>query len=354
MPNFIILTMLLFALPAAAAADEIRVKPDAPDRHTVVKGDSLWGISARFLDHPWQWPQIWQLNREQVKNPHLIYPGDVILLDRTGPRLTLASAQNSDRPTVKMSPRVRAEDAAAKAIPAIPPAAIEPFLTQPLVVEQDSLEHAPQIIAAEEDRFIVGAGDVAYVQGLPRDKGARWQVYRPAAPLIDPDTGKVLGHEALYLGEAKVARYADVSKVQVLKSVQEIHRGDRLIPAPAPIFVEYVPHEPEQPVNGRVISAPGGVSEVGQNAVVALNRGAADGLEIGHVLSLWRAGGSVPAGGGAGVYATGAVNARDHRLQLPDERYGVVLVFRTFAHVSYALVMETTRPVHLLDRVQQP
>ncbi|HSF47866.1 MAG TPA: LysM peptidoglycan-binding domain-containing protein [Burkholderiales bacterium] len=350
MPKFIILTLLLSGLCAPAAANEIRVKADAPDRYTVVKGDTLWGISGRFLEHPWQWPQIWQLNRDEIKNPHLIYPGDVILLDRTGPRLTLASGKDSSRPTVKMSPRVRAEDAAARAIPAIPPAAIEPFLTRPLVIEHDSLAQAPQIVAAEEDRFIVGAGDFAYVQGLPRDKGARWQVYREGAPLVDPDTGKVLGHEALYLGEAKVARYADVSTVQIVKSVQEIHRGDRLIPASAPTFIEYVPHEPEQPLNGRVIAAPGGVSEVGQNAVVALNRGAADGLEIGHVLSLWRAGGSAPAG--AGVYATD--KARDQRLQLPDERYGLVLVFRTFAHVSYALVMETTRPVHLLDRVQKP
>ena len=123
MPKFIILTLLLSGLCAPAAANEIRVKADAPDRYTVVKGDTLWGISGRFLEHPWQWPQIWQLNREQIKNPHLIYPGDVILLDRTGPRLTLASGKDSSRPTVKMSPRVRAEDAAARAIPAIPPAA---------------------------------------------------------------------------------------------------------------------------------------------------------------------------------------------------------------------------------------
>jgi hypothetical protein len=355
MPKFIIPILLLLTLGTAVQAEGIRLKSDAPDRYTVVKGDTLWGIAGRYLDHPWQWPQIWRLNRDQIKNPHLIYPGDVLALDRSGatPRLVVL-AKEGDRPMVKIGPHIRAEQAKPKAIPAIPPAAIEPFLSQPLVIEQDFLAAAPRIVATDEDRFMLGAGDVAYVTGLPHDKGVRWQIYRQGSALVDPETKQTLGYEAIYLGEAKVLRTGEVSSVQIVKSNQEIHRGDRLMPLAALSFLEYVPHAPEQPIAARIISAYGGVSEAGQNSIVALNRGSADGLEVGHVLALMRGDKTVSHEDDLDVFGRDSKRDTAAGLKLPSERYGLALVFRTFDRVSYAIVMETTRPVHVLDLLQSP
>lgn len=357
MPNFIIISLILISslLSAQALADEpVRLQDNPPDRYVVVKGDTLWGISGRFLKDPWQWPQIWGMNREQIKNPHLIYPGDIIVLDlsRQPPSLRLVTGEQvvggvvGGRETVKLSPQVRAEPRERAHIPTIPAAAIEPFLSQPLVIEAGGLDNAPRIVATDGDRVVLGGGDRAYAYKLPTDQGVDWQIYRAGKPLVDPDTREVLGYEAIYLGEAKVIKFEErldtASPIEITKSTLEINTGDRLVLGTKVAIDNYVPHAPEKLIKARIISAYGGITEVGQGAIVTINKGTRDDIERGHVLALYRH--SPPAKNKKGEIV----------LRIPDERYGLLLVFRTFQKVSYALVMHTTRPVHLLDVAQTP
>ena len=335
----------------ALAQNNLTLQQNAPDRYTVEKGDTLWGIAARFLKDPWRWPEIWRMNQEQLKNPHRIYPGDVIVLDKSTspPKLSLES--NSPTASVKLSPRVYSEGLAAEAIPAIPAREIEPFLSQPLVIEAGGLDRAPRIVATEESRVYLGSGGTAYVSGLGASAQADWQVFRPGQPLVDPDSGLTLGVEAIYLGIGLVVRSGEPATVQIVTALQEIAAGDRLIAMNAPAVKEYVPRSPSGAIRARVISLYNrlSTSEGGRSSIIALNKGRRDGLENGHVLALYRAGATVYEGGNA-MYA----GARGPAIQLPDERYGLVFVFRTFDAVSYALVMESSRPVTPGDRLRNP
>lgn len=344
MRTLIVTLILLFGFSSLASATDIELQDGHPDRYVVVKGDTLWGISGRFLKQPWRWPEIWKMNREQIKNPHWIYPGDVIVLERVGgkPQLRLERGQPE---TIKLSPRVR-EEPIEQAIPSVPAAVIEPFLSKPLVIEAEGLENAPYIIGNSESRVILGAADVAYAQGIKANDPRYWQIYRPGRPLIDPDTEEVLGYEAIYLGDAKVTSDTTPAAIEITRSVQEVNVGDRLVPLSEKVVNAYVPHAPEKTVTGRIISAYGGVAEVGQNGIVTLNRGVRDGLEVGDVLAVSRHGREVR-------------TIRDNEptsetVRLPDERYGLLFVFRTFDRLSYALVVQTSRPVHVLDDVQNP
>lgn len=355
MRNIIIASVLCSVLLSVTArADEVQIRENAPDRYTVVKGDTLWGISGRFLKNPWKWPQVWKMNREQIRNPHWIYPGDVIVLDRASGTLRL---ERGAHPTVKLRPEVRAE-ANNGAIPSISPSDIGPFLTKPLVIEENGMDKAPRIVATEESRVIAGSGNTIYADNLPEGSALNWQVYRPGKALVDPDNGKTLGYEAIYLGNARIKHFgkpavaatvntpavpATPATLEITKSTEEILKGDRLVVAPDPAFPSYVPHAPEQPIKARVISAIGGIAEFGQNAIVALSRGDKEGVEVGHVLALYRAGTPVKADG-----------VSEGQLVLPDERYGLVFVFRTFDHISYALVVRTNRPVQIKDVVENP
>jgi hypothetical protein len=227
---------------------------NAPDRYIVVPGDTLWGISGRFLQDPWRWPQLFELNKDQIRNPHRIYPGDVIVLDRQAGTARIVSS-----PTVTLTPKARVEPRAEEAIPSIPPAAIEPFLSQPLVVDQSLLDSAARIVGTQENRVVVGAGSRAYARGIEGSADQTWQVFRPGGELIDPDTQERLGYEAIYVGEARVVKPGAVSVLEIVKSNQEMYVGDRMFPAPKPQFTSYVPHAPGQKVQGRVISAYGGL-----------------------------------------------------------------------------------------------
>jgi len=336
-------------LAMQAAADEVQLQDNPPDRHVVVKGDTLWGISGKFLKQPWRWPEIWNMNKDQIKNPDLIYPGDLIVLDKSGksPHLRLiknAKYGSDGREVVKLSPQIRTELIKTSAIPAIPIADIEPFLSEPLVIEKNGLENAPAIVATEESRVVVGTGNIAYVDGI-KDAVAFWQIFRPGTALVDPDTKEVLGYEATYLGDAKVNAHGSPSTIEITKSKQEINKGDRLVPAPSEFTRNYVPHAPEKTIKARIISAyGGGLREFGRNNIVTLNKGISDGIEVGHVLALYRNGDSVKP----------VQTDKDGTIKLPDERYGLVFVFRTFNRVSYALVVQSTRSVHILDNVQNP
>jgi hypothetical protein len=364
-PIIIGLVVLLGHLGTPVLAATPDIDPNAPDRHVVVPGDTLWGISGRFLKQPWRWPELFELNKEQIKNPHLIYPGDVIVLDRASGRARVVSGT-----TLTLTPRVRVEPRDGEAIPAIPSAAIEPFLSQPLVLDQATIDRAPRIVATEENRMVVGTGNRAYARGIDGKIGQFWQVFRPGEMLVDPDSKESLGLQAVYLGDARVVRPGEVSMLEIVKATQEMYVGDRMFVAPPPSFATYVPRAPTNAVQGRVISAYSGLEEVGTNGVVTLNRGTRDGLEVGNVLAVYRSAESAsnvrsaepltgfrnsPVFGRTGPTGTGdGAPPPAPETGLPSERHGLLFVFRTFEKVSYAIVMHSTAPVNLLDRVQNP
>ncbi|PJC04185.1 MAG: peptidoglycan-binding protein [Gallionellales bacterium CG_4_9_14_0_8_um_filter_55_61] len=336
-----IISLICFLLPVMAFAGQpetpAQLRHNAPDQHIVVKGDTLWDISAMFFKDPWRWPYIWGMNKDSIKDPHWIYPGDVIILDRATGTLSKGGRSNG---VVKLSPQVRSGEGRQNAIPSIPPGAIEPFLSQPLVVANDALAGAPTLVGLHESRVIAGLGDLGYAKGLSEDRGTKWQVYRPGKTFVDPDTKEVLGHEAIYLGDVSVNEFADVSTVVITNANQEINVGDRLMAPNDPVARNYLPRAPESNLSARVISIYGGVSLGGQNTVITLNKGERDGLQNGHVLALYSKG--------------DVVKYEGQKLAMPDERYGLLFVFRVFDKVSYALVMQTHLPVHLLDRAQTP
>ena len=349
---FFLLPVLAFAAGSESPSDiRLNIRSDAPDRHIVVKGDTLWDISGTFFKDPWKWPHIWGLNKDTIKDPHWIYPGDVIFLDRNNGTLRIgesgassaemaASGVSDTGNTVKLYPEVRIYPSSHDAISSIPASAIQPFLTRPLIIEADELKNAPTLIGAREGRVILGNDDTAFVKNLPADKGDQWQIYRPGKTFVDPDTKKVLGIEAIYLGNIEVTHFADVSTVNITHAVEEINAGDRLVLHSEDEASSYLPRAPENKISARVISIYGGVSQGGQNTVITLNKGARDGLEKGHVLALYHKGEVVKSDG--------------QKYTLPDERYGLVFVFRVFNKVAYALVMETRLPVQLLDSAKNP
>lgn len=340
MQKFII-SLICCLLPTFALAAAPEIRDNAPERHTVVKGDTLWDISARFFKDPWKWPQIWGLNKDTIKNPHWIYPGDVILLDRASGTLRMGNGASSQPgATVRLSPRILSLSSDHEAIPSIPAGDIKPFLSQPLLIEENELRNTPILMGTFEQRVILGNGDIAYVQDLPRDKGNIWKVYRPGKTFIDPDSKEVLGHEAIYLGDAEVEKMDDISTLRIARAVQEINKGDSLIPAAEEIAGNYLPRAPESKINARVISIYGGVSQAGQNSIITINKGRRDGLENGHVLALYREG--------------EVVQSKGKPVALPDIRNGLLFIFRAFDKVAYGLVMQTRLPVELLDSVRNP
>jgi len=342
----------------ALAQGDLQVKETAPDRYVVQRGDTLWSIASKFLNDQWRWPEVWRMNQEQIRNPHNISPGDVLVLDRSvsPPQLRISDA-GGDRGAgargaegVKLLPRIYTQPLASEAIPAISPRAIEPFLTQPLIIEEGGLDKAPRIIATEENRVNLGAGNVAYVSGFGGTDAPVWQVYRAGQPLVDPDNQRTLGFEAVFLGTARVTRSGEPATVQIVNSKKEISAGDRLIPAPPPTIPQYVPHAPGSAVSGRIIGLYDALatSVGGRDSIISINRGRRDGLEVGHVLAVYR---------NVVVYdQKDYLKSRDRSpaIQLPPERYGLVFIFRTFDSVSYALVMESSRPVQGGDIVQNP
>jgi hypothetical protein len=336
----IIFALILAFSTASWAQKPLELASDAPDRHIVVPGDTLWGIASRFLKDPFRWPELWRMNAEQVKNPHRIYPGQVLILDRSGdqPRLKLGNV-------IKLSPTVRVE-AAGQEIPAIPASAIEPFLAQPLVINPGDFDTAPRIVATQESRLFTGAGDKVYATSNADPQVKRWHVFRPGRPLVDPDTKETLGIEAIYLGNARPAgALGDVLPLELTSVKQEIGRGDYLVPAERLDVMNYTPHAPTQDIDGRVMLIYGGVGEGAVNSVVSISRGQRDGLEVGHVVAIYRAGPTV------------TQRFEDDRPQshtLPDERIGLAFVFRVFERVSYALITNASRPVMEGDRIGKP
>lgn len=340
------------AAVAPAGAGEPLLQNPVPDRYVVRPGDTLWDISARFLRNPWRWPEVWGMNKDAIDNPHLIYPGDIVILDLSGatPRLRLQGADDggasrwsgAEMQRSRLSPQMRDSDLAKMPIPTIQAKLIEPFLARTLIVDAAQVALAPTIVAATDSRVAVSAGDTAYVTGLTDAQQSRWQIYRQGRVFQDPDTKEVLGFEAVYLGDADLMGSGSISTLHVAKATQEIAVGDKLAIAPPQTSAPFVPRAPEQQVKGRVIAgSDNSVFEMAPYSTIMINRGARDGLHTGHVLGLYHSEGSIP-------------NGRNKAITLPEQRYGLVLVFRVFEKMSYALVMNATRPVHVLDSVRNP
>ncbi|MBK6632253.1 MAG: LysM peptidoglycan-binding domain-containing protein [Betaproteobacteria bacterium] len=339
--------LLSFSTACALAQDTkppLQLSDTAPDRHIVVPGDTLWGISGKFLKEPYRWPELWRMNKEQVKNPHRIYPGQVLVLDRSGadPQLRLE--------TVKVDPKVYSAPISL-AIPSIPPSHIEPFLAKPMVLEEDGLKDAPRIVATQEDRVYLGPGGRIYASGL-KDNAKLWQVFRQTKPVIDPETNQPIGYEAFYLGTATLVAEGDPASLDITTAVQEIGVHDRLVPTTRADIISYAPHVPSNKIQGQIAAIYGGVRETGRHSIVTLNRGSRDGVEVGHVLALYRNSGESIVR--EGEFGQNRESGEIITVKKPPERYGLVFVFRVFNRISYALVMDVSRPVVVTDFVRTP
>ena len=328
----------------------------APESYTIKRGDTLWDISKMFLKSPWRWPELWGMNLEQIRNPHLIYPGQVLYLDKSDGRARLRLGQPvGDAGTVRLSPRVRSQSLDGGAITSIPFHLIEPFLNEAVIFQTNELETAPRIVAAQEGRVLMGRGDTAYVRGdlsTQRD----FRVFREPKPLLDPTTREVLGYEATYVGTAEYVRQGETrtgadGKPEIVPATftlttmrQDAGIGDRLAPVPAREFSNYAPHAPQGAMVGQIASIYGEALTAGQNQIVSLNKGARDGMERGHVLALWR----------NGAEAIDKTDPTRPLMKLPDERHGMLFVFRVFDRMSYALILSVKDPVKPGDRFTPP
>ena len=342
---------------AEAGVPLSELAPNAPDSYTVKTGDTLWDISKLFLQSPWRWPELWGMNMDQIRNPHLIYPGQVLVLEKTGGRARLRVAEGVGMPssTVKLAPRVRSTPVDAGAIAAIPFHLIEPFLNEAVIFEGRELDTAPRIVATQEGRVLLSRGDTAYVRGETGSNTA-FRIFREPKALKDPTTAELLGYEAAYVGAAESVRPGETrtgatGKAEIVPATftvtsirQEANVGDRLAPVPQREFSNYAPHAPAAPIAGQIASLYGDALTAGQNQIVALNRGARDGVERGHVLALWR--------DGARVVDT--TDPTRPLMKLPDERHGMLFVFRVFERMSYALILSVKDPVKPGDRFTQP
>jgi len=343
---------------AQAGVPLSELAPNAPDSHTVQPGDTLWDISKLFLTSPWRWPELWGMNLEQIRNPHLIYPGQVLLLEKSGGRASLRVAQSGGSApsnTVRLSPRVRASALDNGAIGAIPLNLIGPFLNEAVIYSDDALRLAPRVAAAQEGHVSMFQGQLAYVVG-DLNKGRDFRLFREPKPLVDIDTKELLGYESRFVGTAEFLRPGQdivnrddnpvvVPATVLIKSARlEVNVGDRLAPLPKRDLDAYAPHSPNGAVNGRVLSIYGEALSAGQNQIVAINKGSRDGMERGHVLALWR----------QGERAVDRFEGTTTQLQLPNERNGLLFVFSVFERASYALILSVNVPVFPGDSFTQP
>lgn len=345
------------------------LSPSAPDTYVVKRGDTLWGISGMYLKRPWRWPELWGMNIKSIPNPHLIFPGQTLYLEKDGAYARLRTSRFSEPETVRVSPRTRTDSLADSALPTLKLHLIEPFLVEPLVVDAQVLNQAPRVIATTEERVLMATGDKVYVRGdaaspmLAGNGSPRfYRVFRDALALKDPVNGEVLGYEAQYLGKAELIRGESFEEIpngkggytaeyvpatiSLSDTKEDVKAGDRLLPAPARAFTSYTPRAPEMEVEASVVSIYGSsaVTYAAQNQVVAINKGTEDGIEPGYVLSLMTKGERIK----------DSTDPKKAMVKLPSEINGTAMVFRTFDRVSYALILEIRDGVRVGDRLVNP
>lgn len=342
---------------AGLAAASVDLKSDHPDVYYVKQGDTLWDISSTFLDSPWQWPELWHVNQE-IDNPHLIYPGDVIhlvyvdgqprlQLERKGSEDTGASAKMmSDGSIVKLKPEIRVSSLDS-AIPAIPLDSVQTFLKDALVLTPEEIKSAPYIVGGEDGRVVYGKNDRVYV----RDPYTEWAslsqnygFHRVGEKYVDPETQEILGYEALQVGLGRVTnQQKDIATMRILKSTEELKPEDRAFTTPErAVQSVFYPSAPTTEIDARVIHFFGRLSGVARNDVVVINKGTREGLVDGNVLEVRQAGEKVKD------------RISGQLITLPSETIGTLVIFRTYEKVSYALVVRSTAPISKNDIVTNP
>ena len=335
----------------AVPTQKIRVKASHPRQYTVKKGDTLWDISSLFLRDPWFWPEIWQQN-PQVGNPHLIYPGDVLTLIyvdgapqiRVNGRGVVVGSRNG-LPVKKLSPNIRTRSLQAS-IPSIPGDAIRQFLSKPRVVTKEQLEQAPRIVASQDNHLILGEGTRVYIRGELDKERVRFSVFHPGEELYDPESGDLLGYEAKYAGNVRITDYGDPASGDLTFTEREVLLGDSLLPEDkGKLDNLFFPHVPKKDLKGQIISLFDALFGVAQYQIVVINRGEDDGMEVGHLLATHTQ--------GATIRDRHPVRGTE-KVKLPNERSGLIMVFKTFERVSYAITLEAERIIHRLDYVTTP
>jgi LysM repeat protein len=332
-----------------APAQSIPLAPNAPDSYVVKRGDTLWGIAKVFLRDPWYWPEIWQVN-PQVHNPHLIYPGDtlrLVFIDGK-PRILL---QRGDE--ARVEPRVRSEPLET-AITTIPYATVAAFMSKPSVLDQSEIKNAPYVLATRDLHVVMSEGNTLYARGFtgPVESGAHYNVVRVGEKLIDPDDKRLLGYNGIFTGAAHVTRDGPTVSLVMTESALETRAGDKLLPGGVDVPLDFIPSPPRVQTNGRIIAVSDGVTIIGQYYVVVINRGARDGLAPGNVLAVYDTGAVVDDTDKKGFFSTDRFFTKN--VQLPSERTGTFMVFKTFDNISYGLVMEATDLMRVGDKVQSP
>jgi len=331
----------------------IPLAENAPESYVVKRGDTLWGIAKVFLRDPWFWPEIWQVN-PQVHNPHLIYPGDTLRLVFIDGRPQIVLQRGLERGDgVRVEPRVRSEPIDS-AITTIPYATVAAFMSKPTVLDRDQIKSAPYVLATRDLHVVMSEGDTVYARGFksPAELGSHYNVIRVGDPLIDPDDNRVLGYDGIFTGSGHVTRQGDPTTLIMTESARESRAGDKLIPGGVDVPLDFIPSAPRVKTNGRIIAVANGETIIGQYEVVVVNRGARDGLAPGNVLGVFDTGPVVADTDKKGFFNLDSLGAK--KVQLPSERTGTFMVFKTFDNISYGLIMEATNMIRVGDKIQNP
>jgi len=335
------------------------VNPSAPMRYTVKRGDTLWGISSMFLRDPWLWPEIWYDN-PQIHNPHLIYPGDVLVLAYAAngqPRIYVehggAARAEAEGAEVLLEPRLRSSPLQG-AIPTIPNSAIAAFLSRPAIVTKGEVDRAPHVVAFRDLHQVAGSGEDAYIDGLHAPVGARFVILHIGEKLRDPQSGRILGYQGLYTATAQVVSTGQPEKVLLTDSARETLAGDCLFRDTGATPLDFVPRAPASQVKGQIISVIDDVDAIGQYDVVAINRGTNRGVVPGTVLAVDQVGSVVTDRGPAAYANWGRADMFSRDVRLPSERAGTLLVFKSYDDMSYALVVGASQEMQVGDIVRNP
>ena len=339
------------APPSETSQGGLVLNPNAPDSYVVKRGDTLWGIAKVFLRDPWFWPEIWQVN-PQIHNPHLIYPGDTLRLVYIDGKPTIM-LQRGD--AARVEPRIRSQPLEG-AVTAIPYATVAAFMSKPTVLAREQIKDAPYVLATRDMHVAIADGDTVYARGFrgPVELGTHYNMVRVGDALRDPDDGnRILGYDGIFTGAGHVTRAGDPATLLMTESARETVAGDKLFAGGVEVPLDFVPSPPKIKTNGRIIAVTNGVTVIGQYEVVVINRGAGDGLAPGNVLAVFQAGGVVRDTVNRG-FLNGMSRLTATKVRLPDERTGTFMVFKTFDHLSYGLIMEATDVIRVADRVENP